>query len=187
LPADALCLGAAELDFRRAADAARKTEAADAADGVRRLTHHVAEPHHRRRHGGGVGRGLVAAADRHRLRERAPGRDDAAGDLCQPDHPGAADRRVGDRRLGARRLGRRGLGAHVALRTTALYRRAVEGLAKLANISSVEGVELNMEPMDMEWPSFSGVPEEDALPLKRSQGQALARWIWWNGELREAD
>ncbi|HLV21475.1 MAG TPA: branched-chain amino acid transaminase [Polyangiaceae bacterium] len=41
--------------------------------------------------------------------------------------------------------------------------------------------------MDMEWPSFSGVPEEDALPLKRSQGQALARWIWWNGELREAD
>jgi branched-chain amino acid aminotransferase len=41
--------------------------------------------------------------------------------------------------------------------------------------------------MQMEWPNFSGVPEEDALPLKRSQGQALARWIWWNGDVREAD
>lgn len=39
----------------------------------------------------------------------------------------------------------------------------------------------------MEWPSFTGVPEEDALPLHRPQGQALARWVWWDGDIREAD
>lgn len=44
-----------------------------------------------------------------------------------------------------------------------------------------------MTPMDMEWPSFSGVPEEDALPLRRPQGQALARWLWSDGDLREAE
>jgi branched-chain amino acid aminotransferase len=44
-----------------------------------------------------------------------------------------------------------------------------------------------MTPIDMEWPSFTGVPEEDALPLRRPQGQALARWIWWDGDIREAD
>jgi branched-chain amino acid aminotransferase len=43
-----------------------------------------------------------------------------------------------------------------------------------------------MTPLDMEWPSFAGVPEEDLLPLRPS-GQALARWIWWDGDLREAE
>jgi branched-chain amino acid aminotransferase len=41
--------------------------------------------------------------------------------------------------------------------------------------------------IDIEWPSFIGVPEEDALPLRRPQGQALARYIWWDGDIREAE
>lgn len=40
--------------------------------------------------------------------------------------------------------------------------------------------------MDNEWPNFEGVPEDDILTLPRPQGQALARYIWWNGEVREA-
>ena len=43
-----------------------------------------------------------------------------------------------------------------------------------------------MTPLDTEWPNFHGVPEDDILPLRPSS-QALSRWIWWNGELREAD
>lgn len=41
--------------------------------------------------------------------------------------------------------------------------------------------------MDNEWPNLSGVPDEDFLHVARPQGQALARFIWWNGELKEAD
>jgi branched-chain amino acid aminotransferase len=37
-----------------------------------------------------------------------------------------------------------------------------------------------------EWPSFSGTPEDDELPLTRPKGQTLARYIWWDGEVREA-
>jgi branched-chain amino acid aminotransferase len=43
-----------------------------------------------------------------------------------------------------------------------------------------------MTPLDTEWPSFHGVPEDDILPLRPST-QALSRWIWWDGELREAE
>ncbi len=43
-----------------------------------------------------------------------------------------------------------------------------------------------MAPIDNEWPNFSGVPEDDILTLPRPKGQALARYIWWNGEVREA-
>lgn len=43
-----------------------------------------------------------------------------------------------------------------------------------------------MDPMDNEWPNFSGVPEDDILTLPRPKGQTLARHIWWNGEIREA-
>jgi branched-chain amino acid aminotransferase len=42
-----------------------------------------------------------------------------------------------------------------------------------------------MNPIDNEWPNFSGVPDE-ALGVPRPIGQALARWVWWDGELREA-
>lgn len=38
-----------------------------------------------------------------------------------------------------------------------------------------------------EWPSFHGTPEEDELPLNRPAEQTLARFIWWDGELREAE
>src|SRR6266542_2267873 len=38
----------------------------------------------------------------------------------------------------------------------------------------------------LEWPSFSGTPEDDELPLIRPKGQTLARFIWWDGEIREA-
>lgn len=41
---------------------------------------------------------------------------------------------------------------------------------------------------DIEWPSFAGVPEDDALTLfTRPESQELARWVWQNGEFREAD
>jgi branched-chain amino acid aminotransferase len=43
-----------------------------------------------------------------------------------------------------------------------------------------------MTPHDHEWPSFAGVPEDDLLPL-RPTGQTLARFIWWDGEIREAE
>ncbi len=41
--------------------------------------------------------------------------------------------------------------------------------------------------MDNEWPSFSIVPERDVLGDARPRGQALTRFIWWNGEMREAE
>jgi branched-chain amino acid aminotransferase len=37
-----------------------------------------------------------------------------------------------------------------------------------------------------EWPGFLGTPEQDELPLGRPQGQTLARYIWWDGEVHEA-
>jgi branched-chain amino acid aminotransferase len=43
------------------------------------------------------------------------------------------------------------------------------------------------ESMLGEWPSFLRVPEEDVLPLSRPTGQALARYIWWDGEIRDAE
>ena len=44
-----------------------------------------------------------------------------------------------------------------------------------------------MAHMDMEWPSFVGVPEEDLTMLSRPQSQELARWLWFDGEIREAE
>ena len=44
-----------------------------------------------------------------------------------------------------------------------------------------------MDPVSFEWPSFEGVPQDDELSLSRPQSQELARWIWWDGELREGD
>lgn len=40
--------------------------------------------------------------------------------------------------------------------------------------------------MRNEWPSFSIVPESEALPA-RPRGQTLSRFVWWNGELSEAE
>src|SRR6478752_7670216 len=39
----------------------------------------------------------------------------------------------------------------------------------------------------LEWPNFEGVPEEDPLISARPRGQKLARYVWWDGEVREAD
>lgn len=44
-----------------------------------------------------------------------------------------------------------------------------------------------MTPIQHEWPNFSGVPDDDLLNLKRPKGQALGRWVWWDGDVREAD
>jgi len=44
-----------------------------------------------------------------------------------------------------------------------------------------------MGPLDKEWPNFDAMPEADALTGTRPRGQTLARWVWWDGELREAD
>ena len=44
-----------------------------------------------------------------------------------------------------------------------------------------------MTSLDTEWPNFEGVPEEDALISARPRGQTLARYVWWDGEVREAD
>ena len=41
--------------------------------------------------------------------------------------------------------------------------------------------------MRNEWPSFSIVPEPDVLPEARPRGQTLSRFIWWNGELSDAE
>ena len=41
--------------------------------------------------------------------------------------------------------------------------------------------------MRNEWPSFSIVPDEDVLGDSRPKGQALTKFIWWNGEVREAE
>jgi branched-chain amino acid aminotransferase len=38
-----------------------------------------------------------------------------------------------------------------------------------------------------EWPNFTQIPQEDALPLmRRPKGQALSSYIWWNGEIKAA-
>jgi branched-chain amino acid aminotransferase len=37
-----------------------------------------------------------------------------------------------------------------------------------------------------EWPSFLRTPDFDELPLGRPQYQTLAPYIWWDGEIREA-
>ncbi len=44
-----------------------------------------------------------------------------------------------------------------------------------------------MTSLDKEWPNFDGVPEDDALISGRPVGQRLARYVWWDGEVREAD
>jgi branched-chain amino acid aminotransferase len=44
-----------------------------------------------------------------------------------------------------------------------------------------------MTSLDKEWPNFDGVPEEDSLITQRPRGQKLARYVWWDGEVREAD
>jgi branched-chain amino acid aminotransferase len=44
-----------------------------------------------------------------------------------------------------------------------------------------------MTSLDTEWPNFDGVPEEDSLISTRPRGQKLARYVWWDGEVREAD
>jgi branched-chain amino acid aminotransferase len=44
-----------------------------------------------------------------------------------------------------------------------------------------------MTSLKSEWPGFSDVPEDDTLSVSRPQGQELASYIWWDGEIREAE
>ena len=44
-----------------------------------------------------------------------------------------------------------------------------------------------MPSLKSEWPGFSDVPEDDALSVSRPQSQDLARFLWWDGEIREAE
>lgn len=44
-----------------------------------------------------------------------------------------------------------------------------------------------MGPLDKEWPNFDAMPEDEALTGSRPRGQKLERFLWWDGELREAD
>ena len=44
-----------------------------------------------------------------------------------------------------------------------------------------------MTALNTEWPNFDGVPDEDSLISARPRGQKLARYVWWDGEVREAD
>jgi branched-chain amino acid aminotransferase len=37
-----------------------------------------------------------------------------------------------------------------------------------------------------EWPSFARIPMDEVLPVPRPKGQKLARFVWWDGALREA-
>lgn len=37
-----------------------------------------------------------------------------------------------------------------------------------------------------EWPSFARIPMDEVLPAPRPKGQKLARFVWWEGEVREA-
>ena len=39
--------------------------------------------------------------------------------------------------------------------------------------------------LPMEWPSFADIPLEEAIPTSRPKGQALSRYIWWDGEIRD--
>jgi branched-chain amino acid aminotransferase len=41
--------------------------------------------------------------------------------------------------------------------------------------------------LDQEWPNFDGVPDDDSLTAARPRGQTLARYLWWNGDIRESD
>ena len=41
--------------------------------------------------------------------------------------------------------------------------------------------------IEHEWPNFAGVPEDDALTMSRPKGQTLARWVWQDGDLQEAE
>src|SRR3954471_10016129 len=41
--------------------------------------------------------------------------------------------------------------------------------------------------LDQEWPNFDGVPDDDSLTAARPRGQKLARYLWWNGDIRESD
>ncbi len=43
-----------------------------------------------------------------------------------------------------------------------------------------------MNPEEFEWPSFVRVPEDEELVLSRPRSQDLARWVWFDGELRES-
>ena len=45
-----------------------------------------------------------------------------------------------------------------------------------------------MTRIDIEWPTFAGIPEDDALTnFQRPESQELARWVWLDGDLRESD
>jgi branched-chain amino acid aminotransferase len=45
-----------------------------------------------------------------------------------------------------------------------------------------------MTRIDIEWPSFAGVPDDDALTnFSRPDSQELARWVWLDGEMREEE
>ncbi len=44
----------------------------------------------------------------------------------------------------------------------------------------------DLEP-PMEWPSFDHIPLGEELPTSRPKGQALSPYIWWDGDIREAD
>ncbi len=37
-----------------------------------------------------------------------------------------------------------------------------------------------------EWPSFARMPIDELLPAPRPKGQKLARFVWWEGSLRDA-
>jgi branched-chain amino acid aminotransferase len=41
--------------------------------------------------------------------------------------------------------------------------------------------------LDTEWPNFEGVPDDEALTGVRPRGQRLARFVWWDGDVRESD
>ncbi|MFO7180475.1 MAG: branched-chain amino acid transaminase [Pseudomonadota bacterium] len=44
-----------------------------------------------------------------------------------------------------------------------------------------------MSTMHTEWPNFDDMPDDDGLTAARPRGQKLAPWIWWDGEIREAN
>jgi branched-chain amino acid aminotransferase len=44
-----------------------------------------------------------------------------------------------------------------------------------------------MSSLKSEWPGFAYLPEDDTLTLSRPETQDLANWIWYDGEIREAD
>lgn len=37
-----------------------------------------------------------------------------------------------------------------------------------------------------EWPSFARIPIDEVIPASRPKGQKLARFVWWEGSLKEA-